>query len=502
MRAAVTLLALALIFQATAPTDASAQQRCDQVRRSDFRRIVTEHGHEIMYYRQPVRMICTGDIEIEADSAIMNSTTSSVELVGTVLYRDNERKLTADWAHYLAQGDELFARGNVVLTDMADGSTIHGDDFQYRRESETRLESHMIMRGHRPHAQLRRASPTSSEPAAPILVWARRLELLGETLFLAQNDVEIEREDLRGSGDSARFDQVADRMTLTGNARVETVDYQLEGHRIDAHLDGDDVREVFSEGSASLLAEDLTIEGDNIRIGFHGGQPERVEAWNQRKRAPTPEADDRQPPDALAQAAQELEPAPAEGQVPAVEETDEDRETEIERVLAVSRDFRLLADSIDARSAQGRIQEVRAVGRAYGEGAGNASFAELPDDISRDWTQGDTINTYFTQPGAVGADPEDSERADEVVIERIEVIGGSADALSFYRTEPAEGGDRPDLNFTRAKRITLFMKDGEVDRVEVEGPLEGLYLSPQRAEGDGEPRTEGPDRRTAAGRPR
>lgn len=460
VRLCITALGIALVL-ATVPTGATAQDTCQQVLPSDFRRIITESGQEIMYFRDPVRMICTSGVQIEADSAVMNRSANTLEMVGRVLYRDGERQLTSAWAHYLGQTDELFARGSVVLTDMADGSIIRGEEFEYRRQTDARPEAHMVMSGGRPHAELRRAAEGNGEPGAPIQVWAGRLELIGETVFVARTDVELERQDMRGAADLARFDQGADRMTLTGNAHVETEEYRLEGGRIDAYMPGDTLREVLSEAQARLVAEDLTVRGRNIRIGFLDGDPERVEAWSP--------------------AGPENEASP----------------TPVERAVAISKDFRLRADSIDARSVEGRLREVQAVGRAYGEREADTLSVHLPNAVARDWIQGDTIIGYFVQEESLPTSPDaEADAADDVVLERIEVIGGISDALSLYRTEAPGGGTRPAVNFMRAKRITLFMIEGEVDRVEADGPIEGLYLDPDR---EGTQPRPGP-RRTAARR--
>jgi lipopolysaccharide export system protein LptA len=467
------------------------QQRCEQVLPSDFRRVITQDGHEIFYFRDPVRMICTGGVQIEADSAVMNRSANTLEMVGRVLYRDGDRQLTSDWAHYLGQTDELFARGSVVLTDRLDGSIITGDDFEYRREAAQRPESLMVMRGERPHAVLPPSSePAPGEEATPVQVWAQRLEMRGEREFIARTDVEIQRADLRGAADEARFDQMGERIVLTGRAHVETDEYRLDGGRIEAFVRADTLREVLSERDARLVAEALTVFGHTIRIGFLDGQPERVEAWNPAASASLAAL----AAAAAAAAADQTEDAEApDTETPDVAAPEPPPPPAGPRAVAISRDFELRADSIDARSEAGRLREVRAIGRAYGERQPDTLASHLPDLVTRDWIQGDTITGYFTDAPALDdeapvvavADPVDGGQpdapADEAVLERIEVVGGTGDALSLYRTDPPDGADRPALNFMRAKRITLFMSDGEVSRVEADGPIEGLYMDPTQA---------------------
>jgi lipopolysaccharide export system protein LptA len=468
MTRSLLIVCAALAALLVLPGAAEAQQRCQQVLPSDLRRMVDAAGNEMIYYRNPVRFLCSGGVEIEADSAAMNSTAQTVELVGSVRYQDGDRQLTAEWARFLARGEELFARDNVILTDLSDGSVITGDDFEYYTQTEQRPESRMIMRGRRPHASLRPAPAPGADPAAtpgePTLVWARRMELIGETIFLAQTDVEIQRGDLVGAAELARFDQAAETMTLTGAAHVETDDYRLDGERIEARMPGNVIHAVTSDRNATLAAEDLTVRGEMIRIGFENGEPEQVEAW-----------------------------------------TPADRDQSL-RAVAISPDFRLRADSIDARSENGRLRRVTAVGTAYGERAADTLSVHLPEALSRDWIQGDTIVAFFVDPAeadlasdarepqGVEDDPESEdavvprapaqgtrESDRPVALERIEVTGTDAPALSLYRSVREGTTSGPSINFMAAKRITLFMSAGEVSRVEADGPLEGMYLDPTGA---------------------
>lgn len=486
-----------------APGDAQAR-RCRQVLPSDFRRIVNPQGEEVIYFRDPVRFDCTGNVLLEADSAVMNRGASTVELVGHVTYRDSTRELRSEWANYLGRMDQLLARDDVVLRDLEGGAVIRGDQLNYLRETDERPMARMIVTGERPSAVIPRRPETGQRAppgpapelgdraldpdpraagdtaAAPMHVEADRLELEGEDVFRAQGDVDLERGDMMGRGQTAFFDQAAERMTLTGSASVWNESYRLDGERIDAFLEGDGLREVRSERSARLTSEELNVSSEQLRIGFADGELERLEAWN---------------------------PEVAEG---------------APRARAEARDFRLRADSIDARADSLGIREVRAVGRAYGErdvtdDPATAGRADLPAAIARDWIQGDTILGFFShrpvEPDSVDGDVagRDTVSLDTVavaatpfgtpdttsgdttraVLERIVAVGGSAPALSLYRMAADEGGGIA-MNFMKASRIILFMEQGEVERVEAEGPIEGLYLDPSgqdvgAAAGDGGP---------------
>lgn len=440
------------------PALATAQERsCRQVLPSDARRLVNAQGQEIIYFRDPVRVLCSGGLRLEADSAIMNRDEGMVQLVGNVFYRDSLRELTSDWANYIGQRDQFLARGNVVLRNPGDGSVVQGDELDYLQRTTTRPVTRMVVRGDRPYAVIP-PQPDSlgqvADTAVSTEVWADRMEFEGEEIFRALGAVEIRRGTTTGAGDMAIFDQPAERMTLTGGAHVTTDRYRLEGQRIDAYLSGQELRTVIADRAARVESENLNVEADRVRIGFLEGRLQRMEAWN-------PEPDS------------------------------------VPRALADAEGFRLRADSIDARADSLGIEEVRAVGRAYGERDADSLDADAPRAIARDWIQGDTILGFFgrrtvgdtltldatPEPGTGGAAA--TGDSTETVLERIVVIGGRQAALSLYRMRGEEGGEAA-FNFMKATTITLHLENGDVSWVEADGPLDGVYLSPAEEREEGE----------------
>lgn len=443
--------------------DAAAQGRvCDLVQEADFRRLVNARGETMVYFRDPVRFQCTGDVTLEADSAILNQTARAVELIGAVVYRDSTHQLTAEWANYLGSLEQLLGRGDVVLTDLVNGSVVTGEQLQHLRESATRAVAHTIVTGGRPRAVLRdapraEAAGDPSQPpdvaadtVAPVEVTADRLEFLGDSLFLARGNTDIARGTTTGAADSARYDRRGEVLTLLGRAHVEDPRYRLEGERIDAHVRGEALREVLAERSTRLVSEELTVTAERLRIGFVDGALDRLEAWN----PPPPQTDDEAPPTGP-------------------------------RATALAEDFQLQADSIDAVADSGRIREVRAVGRAYGERLPDSLSVPVPAVAARDWVQGDTIIGHFAEalrpiPDRELVDEGATADTTETVLERVVVIGGAAPALSLYRMEPGADGEGASINFMKASRIILYLTEGEVARVEAEGPIDGVYLDPVR----------------------
>lgn len=530
-----------LLLLMAVPATASAQGRtCDLVEPTDFRRITNSLGDEIVYFSGPVRLRCEGGIRLDSDSAVYNRGQLQIELIGQVLYRDSTRQLTSDWANYLSQVEVLIARGDVVVTDLVDGSTVTGQEMEYQRESPERPVSRVVMRGGRPRAVLRegrdrgpesRVDPTvdpladpivdpmadsradpAADPAAdtvpPVEITADRLESVGDSLFRAMGAVDLVRGDMTGASDSATYRRVSAHLSLFGSAHVRDEQFRLEGERLDAVLAAEELDEVTAADSARLLSDDLTVRAPRLRIGFVDGEVDRMEAWNPAARAvaaalaaeamaadtlPEDTTGVPEPPEAAPDLAPDLaddldtpDLAPlrdvmAEGMAGAA----------AERAVATADRFQLRADSIDARAELGQLRELRAVGRAYGERPLDAAPAGLPAVVARDWTQGDTIIGYFrsdtsatdaaaTEPAVTdtaATEPAATDTA-EMIMERLVVIGGSEPALSLYRMEQEPGQGRAAINFMRARRITLHLTDGDVSLVEAEGPLEGLHLDP------------------------
>ncbi len=68
----------------------------------------------------------------------------------------------------------------------------------------------------------------------------------------------------------------------------------------------------------------------------------------------------------------------------------------------------------------------------------------------------------------------------EYVLDRL-VAGGKA--RSLYRLPPSDttakiGVDPPALHYVLGNRITIVLTEGQVDRMEVDGPTQGLHLEP------------------------
>jgi hypothetical protein len=278
------------------------------------------------------------------------------------------------------------------------------------------------------------------------------MRLYGESRFVALGDVVMTRGETRGFGREGEFDHKRNTMLLTGTARLEGDGYTLSGDRIEAALDGERLREVTARRQAALQAEDLDLAAPELRIYFAAGEVERLIAVGE----PTASAPDSRP-------------------------------------VVISRDLRLVADSIDALAPGQQMERVVAVGAAYAVRTPDSLDVGLPETIAHDWVAGDTITGYFTLkevPDSVGGagapgepaepdDPADPGGERRATLERLVAIGEGGGARSLYRIrEKGHEAEPPSANYLVANRIVLVLRDGEVKEVEADGPIEGMHLQP------------------------
>lgn len=203
------------------------------------------------------------------------------------------------------------------------------------------------------------------------------------------------------------------------------------------------------------------------------------------------------------------------------------------RPRAVAETFELEGDSIDVLAPNEVLERVVAVGGARGESLARDSLntEDTPEIARSDWVSGDTIIAVFRPvaadtPTARGTDPASGEAGGGYQLDRLEARG---EAASLYRMTPSGGGaeaegegdeagegdevagepareavteEDPDaqeatgeggredaaaepepdsrlaLHYVRGNLITIFMQDGEVTSVIVEGNARGVQLEP------------------------
>ncbi len=109
--------------------------------------------NRMLDFKYPV-IRCPGGVQIRADSALMYESTNYTQLFGNVVFSDQDSRLAADRAQYFSDQRRLVAQENAVLTDLAEGSVIRGDNITLIRAGPQQAEDFLLVRGRRPHATL------------------------------------------------------------------------------------------------------------------------------------------------------------------------------------------------------------------------------------------------------------------------------------------------------------------------------------------------------------
>lgn len=281
-------------------------------------------------------------------------------------------------------------------------------------------------------------------------VEGERIFLEGSSYFLATGDVVIHQDSLEAFADSAEYDKVAERMLLSRNARVEAESYRLVGRSITLGLPGGRMETVRALREATLTGESLRLLSPLITLFLKNGAMERLVA------VPLP-GDPSTPPRTAADSA------------------------DLARPVAEAEQFRLVADSLEVSAPGEVLERIFASGRARGESSARDSLnvASLSPIALKDWLEGDTVIATFSRVEPDPFLPPDTT-ADEYRLDELRAIGA---ARSLYRMLPSDsatvlGVDPPAVHYVTGSAILIVMTNGEVDRMEVEGPTQGYHLEP------------------------
>jgi lipopolysaccharide export system protein LptA len=493
-------------------------------------------GARITYLSRP-RIGCPDGVRIRADSAISYSAQDLTHLIGNVYFRDGARELRSREARYFPSTGRLQAQGDVRLEDLEDGSVIENGDLVLLRQNDFRDEEELTVTtsadGVRPRATLfvrpapettavpdpdtmgraaldtvpgadgtavvpesdtllgvdrAAAAPdtapvpdtaagaappdtaavldpsadpalpdstsTPAEPPSPWEVEADRLHLVGEDRFEAVGDAVIQRDSIDATAARADYDGAMGTLVLRGAARLEGPAYDLAGEEIVLTVPGGGIREVTARRNGILTGEDIRLDAPVIHLFLVDGELDRLVA--------TP-----------------LPPA-------AVDSFPEPDSLLLAQPVATAEAFVLTADSVDVRAPGQELDRIHAVGTARGVSMSRDSLnvEALPKLARQDWLEGDTIIATF-RPAAPGerSQTEAGAGSDDYVLEELVAVGS---ARSLYRLLPSDstaraGEDPPAVHYVTGSRITVAMRSGDVEHMEVEGPSQGFHLEPRPA---------------------
>lgn len=384
---------------------------------------------EVVYVGSPV-FGCGNGTRITADSAIIVKASNRADFINNVRFTEPGRVLTSQYAQYLSNLRKLQAQGNVIVRDERDGSVLRAPSLDYFQQSNNEPQARVEIYSGRPHFTTFRTR-ANSNVVDTTNVDSDRMQLIGQNTFRGWGAVVIKRGDLDARSGYAEFVQDSNRMKLTGQAVVISDSTTLKADTIDAVLaNGDEFKDVFARKDASMVATNINVTSPRMRVTFDNGDVQRLIAVGGK----------------LAKAAAQAK--------------------------AVSEDFTLTADSIDARTPNQKLDTVTAVGSAFAHRAPNDSAdAKLPELIKQDWVRGENIVATF----------EDADTAR--VLKRIVAKGGPAS--STYRLREADkknpNSTKLSINYLTAQTIDVRFKKGEVDKVSAKGQIRGMYLQPPQA---------------------
>ena len=330
------------------------------------------------------------------------------------------------------------------------------------------------------------SSPAQPASTSPYEIDAEQFLIDGRRFFKARGDVLLTRDSLRALGDSLDYDQEVGTMAVTGNARVEDESFNLTARYISFAPDGLN-EEIFAREEAVLIGGTVTVQAPGIRLHVNNGDLERLialkEAGPLLASSDPGEATSGLTPGDLARL---QDPERRDGQ------TAEESADTLPQPWFVSGTFDLHADSVDVVFRSEQIESLVAVGAARTEGLANGSqnqdVSALPEVARSDWMEGDTITGHFSDPVPDGGRPAPAPGRS-----RLDRLTAAGNATSLYRMAASdttlsetETGTRPDddvtvpvaLHYVAGNRITIYLDQGEVTRMEVVGLKAGYHLEP------------------------
>lgn len=441
---------------------------------------------------------CSGGVRVLADSAAGFQSNRSLQLFGNVRYQDPEIVLEAGQAYYFDDARQLQASQGARVTYRSNGTVVAGDQLVYDLASEFRPLDEMLVYGGRPHATVA-AVPTDAEADSadapepdgppepsvlpPYEIDAESFRIRGRRFFDAQGNVVVLRDSLRAEGDSLSYDQQSGAMTMFGEPRVRDGRFDLEAETVSLTPGQGGAETILARGGARLDGAAVALRAPVVVLYLAAGALSRLVATSTAPpmEPPGPDTAGISPGDQ-----QRLRALQAAASSPEEDAAGSARDS-VSRPQAFAEDFVLVADSIDVTSPDQVLETVVAVGGARTVATGNDSLnaPDTPEVALNDWMEGDTIVADFAPPspgdlaGSSGASAGPASQGRPL----LESLTAAGNARSLYRlpssdTTRAEPGGPPALHLALGERITMYLEEGEVARMHVEGQTMGYHFEP------------------------
>lgn len=382
--------------------------------------VVDASGNRFTYLGQGIVGNCRGqNIHITADSAESYEVNDLHILIGNVKYREAKYAIDAKRVTYFKTEERLLFQDSVHAVMTQDAATLDGPQLEYFRAVRGLRDRERIVATQRPRlTYIEKDSLGRDQP--PVVVLANTIVGEGDSTFVANGDVRIERTDILATGDSALIDGARRFSRLMQKPVVESKGerpFTLKGRVIDLFGEARQLDRVVAIDSASVVNADLTLVSDTIDMRLSNRKLNRAFAFGPNgAHATTPERD-------------------------------------------------IVADSLDIVMPDQRIRELRAIGKAFAESD--------PDTIrirtdERDWIRGDTLIARF-----------DSLAATDTTQPAVRDLYAAGEASAFYQVA-SDSANRanPGINYVTGRVIRLVFEDGDVKTVTVTDQASGVYLLP------------------------
>jgi hypothetical protein len=382
-------------------------------------------GADTSYYAGGgVRLSCIGtSVRMASDSVAYYFRKSGiiVYFIGKVRYRDSLITMDADRGTYYKNGERWEARGKVVTENLQNGSTLTGPSLDYLRVMPGVRDTAEIYAVGRPTIKSV-TTDSAGQRAEPYVIVGDRIRIRGNDRTWAGGRVTVDRSDFAARGDSLFLDSGAgQRGVLLGKPEMRGLgrdSFNLTGRRIELTLEQREITYVKALGNGHAVSTQVDLVADTIGLDLEQRSLAQTLAWGD-----------------------SIHP----------------------RALAA--EYEIRGDSVAFDTPKQLLRQVRAFQHAWVGGK--------PDSLSRerDWMSGDTVVASFATWDSAG-----SQRT---ALERLEATG---QARSYYRVAEAKlPGGLPSINYSRGERITVQMKPAGqrgVDRVNIRGQVDGVYLEP------------------------
>jgi len=350
------------------------------------------------------------------------------QMIGHAVYDEPRFHVTADFLNYFPLDERVVAAANVHAR-LPSGSTLDGPQAEYKSARNPRIRTRPQMSAiARPTIHIVQQD-SAGKPTPPMTVIANTVLVDGDSTdaqIYAGGQVQIDRDSVSATADSAHIDQPKETMRLMRNPVVrgkKGKPFTLKGDLIDMYSTNRKLNRVVSRANATAVSDSMTLKSDTIDLRVRNDLLDHAFAWGAK------------------------------------------------RAEVVSPSQHMLADSLDVSMPGQRIQLVKAFRKALAQGKPDTTrfLIEKPD--TADWLAGDTITAHFDTLAA---------RGDTTKNPDIRQLVAKGNASSLYHMAPNDSAERrPALNHVTARVITINFDDRKVATVTTVDSVSGIYIEPR-----------------------